>query len=600
MEKFTKKISFILSVLLVVFISSCRDGSEDTSPSTTPALTDEQVQELNHYAEELDKRMSDWVDGTERVGDLFQYLDEISAMEGVQRAWIEDEALVIELKYGLKLGWLYVNEEEEQEQEEELAAQVENVLQQLACEQSTRAAAAADGAELMEHDAKVCIINAVTDDKEITDETTKTLLNSMTEKFQESTYKYSVTPINGEAFNRDFIKNDLNKYQIIIMLAHGMYAEGQHWITTGEHAPLLDYFKEEIKEIKDAFLFFINNKEEFILLSTIYVNNGKASYRNNKATYITISEKYLKENLGLFKLNSIMFAVTCQTLKGNDSLWETLMQKGLGVFIGYDESIHNKYGLNAASMFFENLLFSQQSTTENAFEAIDSDLRTYSDIRFVVVNGKIVHQPFTAHICYRSQRNICLYEAETVNNGDMVDLGLSVKWANCNLGASTPTEAGFYYDEYDYFINGLRNEYRDLVQITGYQEETGEISGTGLDPTKVLGEGWRMPTLAEMEELKTRCKWEPVVVGNTPGFKVIGTNGNYIFLPGIDVTETDMATLGKLYSFGGCYYSGTYNSGMQGLVFQGIVGPVEITSAVQPEISLGDINSQPRIRPVHN
>ena len=36
-------------------------------------------------------------------------------------------------------------------------------------------------------------------------------------------------------------------------------------------------------------------------------------------------------------------------------------------------------------------------------------------------------------------------ENNTINGHEYVDLGLSVKWAMCNVGASSPEEYGDYY-----------------------------------------------------------------------------------------------------------------------------------------------------------
>ena len=45
------------------------------------------------------------------------------------------------------------------------------------------------------------------------------------------------------------------------------------------------------------------------------------------------------------------------------------------------------------------------------------------------------------------------------------------------------------------------------------------------------GSMWRMPTIAEFEELCTKCKWTWTSQGGHKGYKVTGPNGNSIFLP---------------------------------------------------------------------
>lgn len=123
----------------------------------------------------------------------------------------------------------------------------------------------------------------------------------------------------------------------------------------------------------------------------------------------------------------------------------------------------------------------------------------------------------------------------TLTAGDAVDLGLSVYWASCNLGASKPEEAGNAYawgetwtkdkytkENYQYY-NSNTQSYVDIGS---------EISGTGFDAARVnLGGEWRMPTYDEMKELKDNCTWKWTQINGVNGYKVIGKNGNSIFLP---------------------------------------------------------------------
>ena len=89
----------------------------------------------------------------------------------------------------------------------------------------------------------------------------------------------------------------------------------------------------------------------------------------------------------------------------------------------------------------------------------------------------------------------------SVTPGDCIDLGLSVKWAACNAGASSPEEEGttFYLSSGNY---------------GGY--DTGR---------------WRMPTVAEANELLESCTWEWGIYNGVNGYQVTGPNGNSIFLP---------------------------------------------------------------------
>lgn len=131
-----------------------------------------------------------------------------------------------------------------------------------------------------------------------------------------------------------------------------------------------------------------------------------------------------------------------------------------------------------------------------------------------------------------------------------VDLGLSVKWANCNIGATKSSEAGDYfawgetspkanYDESTYTYFDLINE--------------GHIAGSQYDAAHVQwGGDWRMPTKWEYEELLRECTRMVTTVDGVKGCKFTGKNGNSIFMPFAGYkNQTDVffaGTLGEYYT----------------------------------------------------
>ena len=54
------------------------------------------------------------------------------------------------------------------------------------------------------------------------------------------------------------------------------------------------------------------------------------------------------------------------------------------------------------------------------------------------------------------------------------------------------------------------------------------------------GTKWRMPRVAEVDELIDECTWEPMKIGDQCGCKITGKNGNSIFLP------TDLGFVGHI------------------------------------------------------
>ena len=129
-----------------------------------------------------------------------------------------------------------------------------------------------------------------------------------------------------------------------------------------------------------------------------------------------------------------------------------------------------------------------------------------------------------------------------------VDLGLSVKWATCNVGATTPEEYGdyfawgevepkVYYDWSTYkYCNGSSSTLTKYCNNSSYGNNGFTDTKTVLDPeddaaTVNWGGAWRMPTKAEQYELRNNCTWIWTTQNGVYGRKVTGPNGNSIFLP---------------------------------------------------------------------
>ena len=117
----------------------------------------------------------------------------------------------------------------------------------------------------------------------------------------------------------------------------------------------------------------------------------------------------------------------------------------------------------------------------------------------------------------------------TLNGHEWVDLGLSVRWATCNVGASSPSDYGDYYA---WGETTTKSSYTHDNSRT-YEMKMGDISGDlRYDAaTANWGKGWRMPTYDELCELAYQCKWQWTSQGGHKGYRVTGPNDNSIFLP---------------------------------------------------------------------
>ena len=117
----------------------------------------------------------------------------------------------------------------------------------------------------------------------------------------------------------------------------------------------------------------------------------------------------------------------------------------------------------------------------------------------------------------------------TINGHQWVDLGLSVKWATCNVGASSPSDYGNYYA---WGETRTKSEYT-VDNSSTYGKSMGDISGDiRYDAARAnWGGTWRLPTEAEMQELVDKCTWTWTSQGGHNGYRVTGPNGSSIFLP---------------------------------------------------------------------
>lgn len=147
---------------------------------------------------------------------------------------------------------------------------------------------------------------------------------------------------------------------------------------------------------------------------------------------------------------------------------------------------------------------------------------------------------------------------------EAVDLGLSVKWATCNLGATRPEEYGDYFawaetapkDDYSwgtykwcmgdmytmtkYCNNSYHgyNGFKDGKTVLDLEDDVAHVN---------LGGNWRIPTKAEWNELSANCTWTWIQENGINGGKLTSRiNGNSIFLPAAGhMSNTDLFAAGS-------------------------------------------------------
>ena len=153
---------------------------------------------------------------------------------------------------------------------------------------------------------------------------------------------------------------------------------------------------------------------------------------------------------------------------------------------------------------------------------------------------------------------------------DAVDLGLSVNWATFNVGSSKPEERGYYYSWGETEMKNYYNEssykwcngsyYGDLTKYNRYIECGKVDNKTNLDieddvANMKWGGNWRLPTGAEIEELRNKCNWSWTSINGINGYIVSSTipgyTNNSIFLPAAGYNDNGL----QIDGFHGVYWS---------------------------------------------
>ena len=117
-----------------------------------------------------------------------------------------------------------------------------------------------------------------------------------------------------------------------------------------------------------------------------------------------------------------------------------------------------------------------------------------------------------------------------INGHEYVDLGLSVKWATCNVGANAPHEYGDYYA----WGETLHKENYTEENSATYGKMYNDIGGDARFDvaSDKWGSSWHLPNKTQYRELVDNCVWTWTAQNGINGYEVTSKkNGNSIFLP---------------------------------------------------------------------
>lgn len=154
----------------------------------------------------------------------------------------------------------------------------------------------------------------------------------------------------------------------------------------------------------------------------------------------------------------------------------------------------------------------------------------------------------------------------TISFYRFVDLGLSVKWATCNVGAEKPEEYGEYYawgeieEKSDYSWNTYKwctgsyntiTKYADILNNAHFDKTTLDLDDD-IAHAK-LGGNWRMPSKAEIEELVNNSSYIWTALNDIDGYLITSNKPGFedrsVFFPGAGCKSGD-----NYGDYGSCYY----------------------------------------------
>lgn len=329
--------------------------------------------------------------------------------------------------------------------------------------------------------------------------------------------------------------------------------------TAGQHLDFISTIKSQEwvvfnddKNYVEKFLFVDDSK---LLVSV----NGKSSY--SKWEYIKINSSLVIDDeknryllnivvcnkdiivLNIDSTDSYSFLINSKSSSLKDATyediqWYLIRQCGIDIFTDEQrDKLAEKKRLEAERKKKE------EEKREKEQRKLVKNILIYGSIVLLIIIGVSSLQEYSEYKKYHPT----IYTTKEENK-TAIDLGLSVKWATCNIGANSPEEYGNYYGWGDVtgqnVTRGTENSYENDYEFPPRKTTDSlpsSITNGPFDMAKAnWGNKWRLPTKIEAEELLSKCKISRAVkINGNYCFKITGPNGNYIYLPLSDLRYDD-------------------------------------------------------------
>ncbi|MCR5152714.1 MAG: hypothetical protein K6A98_06135, partial [Prevotella sp.] len=248
----------------------------------------------------------------------------------------------------------------------------------------------------------------------------------------------------------------------------------------------------EIYDIKNNTLTTFTNREDGATVRAVYKTNASAA--DGTPLYIRTLSAGKRFN------NGVESDTLKAVIRGLESITGTVPTVGFRYW---------KDGTDAATT----------ALTVNAIPAADGHIQA-------IVTGLDAGATYNVEAFVNNGSTVSYGNTQKIDVVEFVDLGLSVKWANVNIGAANSTEIGHCYRW------GALNEYRNTTQQYG---EYVDLPASRDVITQQWGADYRIPSKDDYNELINGCTWEYTTRDGVEGYLITGKKegftNNSIFLP---------------------------------------------------------------------
>lgn len=295
-----------------------------------------------------------------------------------------------------------------------------------------------------------------------------------------------------------------------------------------------------------------------VLPTEVSFDARTAIYSSHDATYVVVGENvYLRSQLKPYTWRMCFSGIA-----------------GSNVIVKASSNFNTFAGLNLSTgeLISQRKDISLVVNSSTYTDYIYANFEKEGSALLISMNNTLITRKFDNNLLSKGQTGILSLPSSSNENGweqiEAVDLGLpsGLKWATCNVGATSPEDYGSYlaWGETEPKETYNWSTYKwclgtniTLTKYCTYSQYGTADNKAFLDleddvANVCWGGVWRMPTIEEFEELERYCYWGWTTRSGVKGYEITGSNNNAIFLPaagyrGVD-GQTNVDSIGYYWS----------------------------------------------------